>query len=353
MLSNTKNEKWKAISGCPDYLISTKGRIYSNKSNKYLKINIDRFKQNNMRILISLYDEHGKRKTKIVARLIAEAFIPNPENKKTVNHINGDPYDNNIINLEWATHQEQMKHVSDNKLIKNFNSTSIIRPILCFLENKFICEYNSIAEASRDTGICRTSIDKVLVNKIKRAGGYTWKYKEIIHQKIDKEEWKKIVIDGIDTGYQVSNMGRIKNKKGRYIKGTTNRYYIIMDLRFNKIRKSVRIHRLVAKAFILNPNNYPIIDHIDRNRYNNKVSNLRWTTQSGNMNNPNTKKLINIPVHKLSLDWKIIDTFASIRDAELSMMKETGKKYLHISRVCQGFPKYNTAGGYRWKYADT
>lgn len=62
----------------------------------------------------------------------------------------------------------------------------------------------------------------------------------------------------------------------------------------NRIRKAITVHRLVACAFIENPNNYPSIDHIDGNPMNNHVSNLRWCTNTINMNNPITRSRISL-----------------------------------------------------------
>ena len=102
------------------------------------------------------------------------------------------------------------------------------------------------------------------------------------------EKWKKINKDFLEDRYYVSNDGKIKdiitNKiyptKGK--KGST--LYPIVHLKCkNGSKKQFLIHRLVAEAFIPNPNNYPIINHIDENKRNNKVDNLEWCNQKHNM----------------------------------------------------------------------
>lgn len=113
---------------------------------------------------------------------------------------------------------------------------------------------------------------------------------------IEEEIWKDI--PGYEP-YQASNFGRIRNgKKGKTENckklGTplktriTARGYEELKLSVNKVRVHMLVHRLVALAFIPNPDNKQFVDHIDTNKLNNNASNLRWTTISENANNPNT-----------------------------------------------------------------
>ncbi len=115
-------EIWKDIQGFEGmYQISNKGRV---KSLDRMTIKFDKFswtvkgrvmvnrisgKDNNTyyRVDLSLNDIPHHRK---IHRLVAQAFIPNPENKKCVNHLDGNKFNNNVENLEWATHSENNKH---------------------------------------------------------------------------------------------------------------------------------------------------------------------------------------------------------------------------------------------------
>lgn len=85
------------------YQIEDNGQVYSLKSKKYLKPK----KDTDGYLLVNLYID-GKQYTKKVHRLVAQAFIPNPENKKEVNHIDCCRDNNNVNNLEWATHRENV-----------------------------------------------------------------------------------------------------------------------------------------------------------------------------------------------------------------------------------------------------
>lgn len=77
----------------------------------------------------------------------------------------------------------------------------------------------------------------------------------------------------------------------RYLKHHLDAYgYYVVDLYKNKIGKTTKIHRLVAEAYIPNPENKPMIDHIDQNKLNNSIDNLRWATHQENMCNTSTQK---------------------------------------------------------------
>jgi len=97
-------------------------------------------------------------------------------------------------------------------------------------------------------------------------------------------EWKSIENY---PNYEISNCGMVMNSRGNILKPTINngRGYEYVDLHNNGKRKNCTIHRLVAIAFIPNPENKLHVDHIDRCKTNNHVSNLRWATHSENMQN--------------------------------------------------------------------
>ena len=98
------------------------------------------------------------------------------------------------------------------------------------------------------------------------------------------EEFKKI--DGYDN-YEVSNLGNVRNiDTGKVLKPCINSCgYYIVNLYKDRNRKFFYTHRLIALYFIPNPENLPCIDHIDRDRTNNSISNLRWISKSNNNRN--------------------------------------------------------------------
>jgi hypothetical protein len=162
-----ENEVWKQVcvenSGNKTYFVSNLGRFKNSKGRI-----MDNYKLNNngyIRVFIC-------NKTYVLHRLIALAFIDNPENKSQVNHIDGNKINNAVNNLEWVTCQENQIHKHKTGLGNNYT-----RKIVQYTsDNIFIKEYKSIALASKETNISKSSISGVLRGKRKTSGGFVWKY---------------------------------------------------------------------------------------------------------------------------------------------------------------------------------
>ena len=109
----TKENTMKKIEGFENYSVTEDGKIYNNKFNRLLKHAIvDGYHK------VGLFNkaEGIYNMKKLVHRLVAEAYIPNPDNKETVNHIDGDKSNNHVSNLEWATRSENVQHAYSNGL---------------------------------------------------------------------------------------------------------------------------------------------------------------------------------------------------------------------------------------------
>lgn len=175
---------------------------------------------------------------------------------------------------------------------------------------------------------------------------------------IDGEIWKDI--PQFD-GYQISNLGRLKSKErtndyGRRIKEKIIKPCLnIKDGYFYKVfvcngkRKNMLIHRLVAEAFIPNPNGFPIVNHKDENKLNNAASNLERCDYSYNFEYSfeKHKERSCRQVAKLDVNGNIIKVYESIKEAG----DENGLKNPYsISSCCRG--RLKTSGGFRWIYYD-
>lgn len=170
------------------------------------------------------------------------------------------------------------------------------------------------------------------------------------------EEFKDII--GYEGYYQVSNKGRIKslgndkNRKEKYLKPTKDGdNYLRVGLHKDGKQKTCHIHRLVAEAFIPNPDNLPTVDHIDRNLSNNTVENLRWADMKMQAENKcewdrtNQVKSRSIPVSQYTNSGEFIATYPSSREAE----RKTGVANQSITACIKG--RLNSAGNYVWRYA--
>lgn len=148
----------------PRYTISVRGAIWDTKLDRRVatQVNEDGYLKTTLR------DTDNKRKGLYIHRLLALTFIPNPENKDTVNHIDGDKLNNTLSNLEWATRSEQVQHAWDTGLIQNLAARKAgIRkhqgkPVTCITTGE---TWNSIGAAAEELGLQKSNISAVCLGK--------------------------------------------------------------------------------------------------------------------------------------------------------------------------------------------
>ena len=185
MSMNNDNEIWKDVNEYEGYYkVSNFGEIKSclrtvkhglGNANRTIKSRIIKPYNDNHGYHIVSLSKDGKVKKHKVHRLVAEAFISNPENKPTVNHLNEIRNDNRASNLEWATYKENNDHGGHNERV----SKTLSNPIEQLDENgnKISC-FQSVRDASLATGINIMNIKSCLSHKNRLfAGGYQWRYK--------------------------------------------------------------------------------------------------------------------------------------------------------------------------------
>lgn len=172
----------------PDYMVYEDGRIWSGKTNKFLKPAYTKSGYAS----VELFNKEGSKRL-LVHRLVADAYIPNPNSLPQVNHKDENPKNNHVSNLEWCTAKYNMNYGVGGKTrhlkidyskpifkeIARKNGKTVSRPVLQFEKNGiFVKRYESIKSASVETGVDKAHISACCKNKPHRytAGGFIWKY---------------------------------------------------------------------------------------------------------------------------------------------------------------------------------
>ncbi len=174
----------KIIADFPAYKVTSEGKIMSCYKPKTTTMT-DTWKE-----LVPVYDKScgylivtlcadGVRKNKRIHRLMMEAFVPNPEGKAHVNHIDGNKLNNTLTNMEWATPKENSQHAVKLGLCDERRKATEVGILQYTADGEtLIAEHVSLHQASRDTGVAWQNISKVVRGLRPRAGGYHWKYKK-------------------------------------------------------------------------------------------------------------------------------------------------------------------------------
>ena len=161
----------KEIEGFENYIICTDGTVHNKKGH-----NISRWKDNVGYLQVKLSKE-GKWYYKRVHRLVAEAFILNPNNLKQVNHIDGDKTNNEVSNLEWIDNKNNTQHGYDNNLYHSKHRNIKIE-VYDKITHQLINTYKSIRETANELNINRKTLSRILFDN--KENNYDYDFKAII-----------------------------------------------------------------------------------------------------------------------------------------------------------------------------
>lgn len=174
-----KEEIWMPIQGYSKYLVSNRGRI------KTIQIRGKKVNQLMVQTLtkkgylkVTLYENNNK-KTLLVHQIVAQTFIPNPNNKPQVNHKNGIKTDNRVENLEWNTAKENVNHsirIGLRKALRGKDNPCSKTIIQMDLGNNIIHAWGSSKEVERELGIDQSLIIRCCQGKQKTSHGSLWRY---------------------------------------------------------------------------------------------------------------------------------------------------------------------------------
>jgi hypothetical protein len=337
-------DKYRPIVGYETrYGISETSEIFSFITNKILKFwtHHDGYK------CIKLVNDNGKPIGYYVHILVAKTYLTKTDIMQTqVDHIDGDKLNNDLSNLRFVTGSENIRNAFRN----NKNMTCGRRSVQKLDNDHNVLEtYESVISAARNNGLHQNDIIRCCRNTDVTAHGYYWAYsqkKEKIEPKSD-EIFKKIdVIKGmyIDS-YEISSYGRVRNTNTQnFLVQHTSSGYVRFGL-YTRDLKRIRCHchKLVAYFFIKKIDDPKmVVNHIDKNKLNNHVSNLEWVTSSENTTHSMGKK-----VCKINKDTgQILYTYESGTYAANSI----GATKAAISRCCNN--KSKTSFGFIWKFLE-
>lgn len=339
-------EIWKDLINYEDrYLISNLGRIKSKTNDLVLTPR----EGNDGYYRVILRIENKIKKYCQIHELVAENFLKNenPNEFKMIIHIDGNKLNNSVSNLKWG--------IPNNRIIQYDVNGNII---------KYWGNINEILETHKNykysTIMCCTT------GQNKSAYGYIWKkegHSDVIgpkEKKIDNtnflerdnynfdtniEHWKDI--DNYVGRYRISSFGNIRSLATNSIMSPIKSdYYEIKLKKPNIVDKKFRVNILVAQHFIQKPKSDKplVVDHIDGDKLNNNVTNLRWVTLSENSKAYHDKVAENKKVQQLNEKKELIKEWNNINEVvkHYKFDKESFKKSIGI-----GKPKFNN---FYWQY---
>lgn len=211
-------------------------------------------------------------------RVVAWGFLGRPPTPRhTVDHIDGNSRNNAASNLRYATASEQQLYVrqSGTRSAGNTRKRPVIRTNVLTMER---IRFDSATAAGESVGASQAAISAACLGARRGVNEYRFEYEQTVVTPLENECWSAIVFGDIDTNWRVSNYGRLLTSDGQLVKPKPQRSGYV---RVRVKHKLVFVHRLVANAFLpVATDSSATVDHIDRDKTNNRADNLRWCTPS-------------------------------------------------------------------------
>lgn len=350
------DEVWKTIPISLKYEASSHGRIRRTDKGHIMRT----VKNEKGYLRVPIKGTNKENITNFVHRLVAITFIPNPENKPTVNHKTPDPSNNNVSNLEWNTYFEQAanrrkrvlttqeiqstdtwgkRHIwkCDAKTGDRIEIFETVRDAACAMKSSLhgMSQIFNVAENHEIS----TSIPGSRQGHV-TAMGFKWEFDEL--RALNAEDWCHIEpadAKGAD-GFQISTLGRLEDRKGN-IRSPCIGGYATHSIQQTKIGA----HLLVALTFLERVEGKNFVNHIDGNKNNPVLKNLEFVTQSENAQHAHDTGLIQRAetkrVHQFDLEGKFVREFESA---------EKAKAEVGAHNISNSIRHGSSSGGYLWRH---
>lgn len=403
------DEDLQLIPGTENYYASKYGEIFSTKSGKLFKMKFQEDPTGYWTLILRIEQDGVIGPVScLVHRLIALAWIENPNELPKVNHIDENKKNNCVTNLEWITSKGNYEHSKDSykhyqkavvqatldgKFVNEFESmkkaedeTGISARSICLVcqgkrrkageftwfykkdfvegkgmrklkqckkvrqytkKGKFMKEFESVQDAAKAVGALASNISNACNGRQETCRNYIWKFVEEEEKPDETEDW--VVLDEYPHD-KISRDGRIfstwvKRLKKLKIDGKEYRHVSITDI--DGVEHKMFVHMLIAKAYIPNPRGLKFANHIDGDPSNNTVENLEWSNHNLNAQHAYDNGLNSSrkKVRQLE-DGVVVGRFDSMAEAA----EAVGVSASAISHCCCGDTGLKTAGGYSWEY---
>lgn len=330
-------EIWKNIVNLGDhvqekYEVSNMGRIRNYDTKNILNPYVHKDGKYQRRFINFKFKDYTK--GGIIGKMVLSAFIPQTTEDKFVFYKNGDQFDDRLENLEWSsTHKVANRLGNRSRRVLATNKSGV----------QEICE--SVKDAAEFLQCHVDTVYRVINNGV-TDGSIIVEYEDIEPNNEIKE------LDFTDGDVQVSYDGLIKSQIGGWSKGSKNGEYYAKNIQYNKDGsrtgyngKTYRVHNLIAHAFLgERPDKY-VVDHINGDKLDNHVENLRYVTQGQNMINAGVEGSGKKKVYQYDLEGIYTGlSFDSMSDASVSVGKNPNDTC--IGMTCRYMRK--SAFGFKW-----